>query len=149
MADYDMLKQIKQSRQAKVDAVTGGDSSRFEWSRDRAARIAQAAFYSQPASMIPKDVHAPQALGDRAVNQQAPDYVDDVKGTEERWADGRLTASGPWGSDDGMAKPDNRGSNPGAGYSGVGAAAAHSPGRATARNLPKDPATTGRGARRR
>src|SRR6516164_2357598 len=86
MADYDLLMQLKASREAKVRSVVG-DTSRFEWDRDKASRLATnekgpVPFYSNPNTR-PEDRHAPQRLGDDYNLQGDPkDYRHDVPGTE-------------------------------------------------------------------
>jgi len=60
--DYDTLRQLKESRIAKTKAVAG-DVKRFEWDRDKAARISGQPFYQQP-DMRPEDRSKPPRLGD-------------------------------------------------------------------------------------
>jgi hypothetical protein len=45
--DEETLRQLKESRIAKTKAVAG-DVKRFEWDRDKAARIAMQPYYQQP-----------------------------------------------------------------------------------------------------
>jgi hypothetical protein len=61
--DRDTLRQLKESRIAKTKAVAG-NTSRFEFSYDKAARIAGVPYYQQPADMRPEDRSKPQRLGD-------------------------------------------------------------------------------------
>jgi len=77
--DYDTLRQLKESRIAKTKAVAG-DVKRFEWDRDKAARISGQPFYQQP-DMRPEDRSKPQRLGDD-YNLQGPrsGYENDTDG---------------------------------------------------------------------
>jgi hypothetical protein len=82
LADFDLLKQVKASREAKVKAVAG-DTKRFEWDRDKAARIGMAPYYSQPRNYNSPDMEAPQALGDPEVTQRGwpkENYYNDASG---------------------------------------------------------------------
>jgi hypothetical protein len=72
MADEDLLKQVKASREQKTRAVAG-NLSRFEWDRDRAARIAMQPYYQAP-DMKPKDETRPQNLNSGGDNLRPEAY---------------------------------------------------------------------------
>ena len=128
MADYELLKQIAASKAAKMQAVAG-TTKRFEQPCDKATRLSEGVPYYMAPDTRPKDEHVPQTLGDPN-NRQASGYRSDVPDSD--WL------SAP--KEDGTRRP---------GFTGSEDVAAHAVGRATAKSLPKDPATVGRGARRR
>jgi hypothetical protein len=147
MTDPELLKQLEASRTNKTRNIVG-NTDRFEWDRRKASRLSEGVPYHMEPDMRPKDESAPQALGEGKNNLRAdhyPNEVADYGRAQDKWADGRLGS----GVNDGPLKPGNSYRRDlGASYSGSGSAAAHAVGRPTARNLPKDPATTGRGRRR-
>jgi hypothetical protein len=154
MADRELLAQLKASREAKTRAVAG-DTSRFEWDRDKAARIGGSPFYSQPAGYASKDESANQELGDRnnlrgwpqpdvAYNQD----VEDRGGLEDKWADGRATRPNALGSDTALSKPGSNREGAGRGYaSQQGPTVSHRPAQPAPR-MTDNPSGAGRGARR-
>jgi hypothetical protein len=78
MADYDLLRQLKESRSAKTKAVAG-NLKRFEFDRDKAARIAMQPYFQSPRDWKPEDRSKPQRLGDDYNLQGARSgYANDV-----------------------------------------------------------------------
>jgi hypothetical protein len=130
MADYDLLMQLKASREQKVKAVAG-DTSRFEWDREKAQRLGRAPYYSNPTPK-PPDRHAPQRLGDD-YNLQAPsrEYLDDVPGNEY------------------MRSPNESSEGHPGGFVGSEKQASHRVGRPHNYDITKNPAEAGKGARDR
>jgi hypothetical protein len=125
--DYETLKQLKESRIAKTKAVAG-DVKRFEWDRDKAARIAMQPFYQQP-DMKPTFDPRPQELGD-PYNKQGPrsGYQNDVADSDWKSAPAESGERKP--RFDSMEAKSKK-----SGY-------AKAPGR-----IPDNPAELGRGAR--
>jgi hypothetical protein len=109
--DKDLLQQVKASREAKTRAVAG-DTKRFEWSRDRAARISGEPYHQIPASYNSPDESNNQRLGDRNNLRGWPKsdvaYQQDVEdrgGATDKWADGRSSPSTTLGSDTALKTP--------------------------------------------
>jgi hypothetical protein len=139
MADYDLLMQLKASREAKVRSVAG-DTSRFEWDREKAQRLGHARFYSNPTPK-PPDLTAPQKLGD-PLNLRTPsrEYFDDTPDNEWMRSPNESAERKPGGSE---------GQNPGRGFVGSERQAAHRVGRPHDYDITKNPAEAGYGARDR
>src|SRR6516165_11975766 len=93
MADYDLLKQLRASREAKTRAVTkdvGGIKGRYEFDRDKASRLAEGV----PFHMRPSNYNSPdfskdnQHQGDREVtgrgwpSEGPASYYDDAKDSD-------------------------------------------------------------------
>jgi len=134
--DYDMLRQLKASREAKVRSVAG-DTSRFEWDREKAQRLGHAPYYSNPTPK-PPDLSGPQKLGD-PLNLRAPsrEYFDDTPDNEWMRSPNESAERNPATSE---------GGRPGAGFVGSEKAARHRPARPAPR-LPLAPSAVGLGAR--
>jgi hypothetical protein len=155
MADRELLAQLKASREAKTRSVAG-DTSRFEWDRDKAARIGGSPFYSQPSNYNSPDLSNNQKLGNSEVTQRGwagdrDDYNNDVSdrgGLEDKWADGRATRPNALGSDTALSKPGSNREGPGRAYaSQQGPTVSHRPAQPAPR-MTDNPSGAGRGARR-